>query len=123
MNSFCYKSPKNLHHYTAWMCLPGWFWKSYLSLISLSFLLNSQYGLYPRIQRNGYDKIKWYFLSAVIHISLEPYLLSLFFRFSSFLSNFLLSADVWPWCMAFGLSFINFLRECISPARSVMPTV
>lgn len=71
MNSFGYKSPKNLDHWTARMCLPSWFWKSYLSLIPISFLFNSQYVFYPGIHRNRCDKREWYFflLSSILALN------------------------------------------------------
>lgn len=57
--------------------------------------------------------------SAVIHISLEPYcLLSFVFTGSDFFSNFLLSADGWPWSMAFGLGF-HYSLMCV---HSVIPS-
>lgn len=99
------------------MCLPSWFWKSYLSLIPISFLFNSQYGFYPGIHRNHCDKREWYFFSAVIHISLEPYhLLSFFFTGSPdfFQTSFgLLMCGLGGWPLVG--AFIIFSCECTFP--------
>lgn len=88
------------------MCLLSWFWKSYLSLIPISFLLNSQYGLYPRIHRNCCDKIKWYFfpLSSILalnHISCH------FFQFLLISFTLPLSAVMWlgVWSLVWISSF------------------
>lgn len=52
--------------------------------------------------------------SAVIHISLEPYFLSVFHWFSCFLLDVLLSTVLSHWCMASNLAFIIFPCKCIS---------
>jgi len=113
-STFCYKSP---NHWSAWICLPSWFWKNYFWFL-FPFSSSLNYGSYPGIHRNCCDKIKrCIFFSAVIHISLEPCLFLLLFS-QVFLvsSDFLFSIDVWPWCMTFGLSFTIWSRNEFSPS-------
>lgn len=118
MNSFGYKSPKNLDHWTAGMCFPSWFWKSYLSLIPISFLFNSQYGFYPGIHRNRCDKREWYFflLSSILALNHTVFCHFFFYRFSWFppqTSFGLLMCGLggWLWLGLSSFSHVNVLSH------------
>lgn len=122
MNSFCYKSPMNFcykspNHWSAWICLPSWFWKNYFWFL---FPLSSVLNMVPIQESTEIAVIKSnyiIFFSAIIHINLEPCIfLLLFSQVFLISSNFLFSVDVWPWCMAFGLSFTIWSRNEFHPS-------
>lgn len=113
VNSFCYKSPINFcykspNHWSAWICLPSWFWKNYFWFL---FPFSSIFNMVPIQESTEIAVIKSgdLFFSAIIHIIFEPCLFLLLFSQVFLVSSyFLFSIDVWPWCMAFGLSFTSW---------------